>query len=1056
MLNESSQHQTSSALSLIVREMFEGEYAEIKEIIHNDPVEIEIASEDEKILPPQFLDLARKLHHNYLYWKHLRDRQQTTQPTFYRYTQEGITKAKEKVAAETPIEPEILLLLETRIALITINSLLLAAEDYLRENHLQDAKESVDTALSTLYEFIKTREKLESSLKATIASIQQDIANEPESNQYASYLATQIVRLQNSSSVKEPKLYVVRNQLEKLGETLILLIPGESSTSPSQPKSKQDIDAVMTRLLFAMVDDEAYITAIAHKGSVNSVAFSPDGNYLATASDDCTAKLVEVETGRVVKTIRHESGVNSVTFSPKGVYLRTLMTRSSKTIKLVKVETGKEITTLKSVGDVSFSPQGDYLIARTSNMFKLLKAATGKEITTIEYVWDVSFSPKGTYFAAKTYNAVKLVESKSGREVISIGHESKVVFSPKETSFAAIMSKTIKLVEVKTGKEIRTIEEQFPVNDAAFSPDGNYLAIRAYNTVKVVEVETGRKVTTIRDSYQIDDVVFSPNSTHLVTRVSTRGKLVEVATGREVAALEYRVNTKKVLFSSDGNYLLVEAPEVYQLLEVKTGREVIELPSRFIHFSPDSKYLVATSRTSATLIEVAKGRKVTRISYKEIKFPISEESWSSVCFSPDENYLVVGASKIATLVEVATGKEIAAITHGYSINAVAFSPDSTYFATASTNGIARLVDLELLFQIVSEAENYSEPPPPPPISSIVHVEKPEAFFLGWLRIESNRYSFYEYMLAQAEQEKEGLSVRYHSPILETNLLLESLGFLLLNAEKHYQRVYPTLISINDNEISLIAMQDMKQSIAAGLSSLHEFLYHRMELDGEDYSKAIERFKQEVEEKVENSELLFNIHNKLQSILQLEGVQNRGELQTNKEMLEEIGNILQQLLPEKLISNNLEDPVIPIKKYMGKEYILDAIKGSDLEYRDLTVLLSKLRMLGLLTPDSAAALLDKVPSHRVLEFYKLIPEEIIHRVIISTAISKVESQEIIELCKLLPKWSINENVALQLLNKQRKTHYYLGLISTFIGIDISKKETLLERLESASRTSQERR
>ncbi|MBE9115258.1 hypothetical protein IQ249_05020 [Lusitaniella coriacea LEGE 07157] len=1051
-MNESSQHQTSSALSLIVREMFEGEYAEIKEIIHNDPVEIEIASEDEKILPPQFLDLARKLHHNYLYWKHLRDRQQTTQPTFYRYTQEGITKAKEKVAAETPIEPKILLLLETRIALITINSLLLAAEDYLKENHLQDAKESVDTALSTLYEFIKTREKLESSLKATIASIQQDIANEPESNQYASYLATQIVRLQNSSSVKEPKLYVVRNQLEKLGETLILLIPGESSTSPSQPKSKQDIDAVMTRLLFAMVDDEAYITAIAHKGSVNSVAFSPDGNYLATASDDCTAKLVEVETGRVIQTIRHESGVNSVTFSPKGIYLRTLITRSSKTIKLAKVETGKEITTFKSVGDVSFSPKGDYLIARTSNMLKLLKAATGKEITTIEYVQDVAFSSKGNYFAAKTYNAVKLVESNSGREIMTIGHESKVVFSPKETYFATIMSKTIKLVEVKTGKEMRTIEDQLPVNDVTFSPDGNYLAIRAYNTVKVVEVETGREVTTIRDSYQFDDVIFSPNSTHLVTRVSTRGKLVEVVTGREIAALEYRVNTKKILFSPDGDYLVVEAPNACKLVEVKTGREVTELPNNFIRFSPDVSYFVTVSYTSVTLVEAATGRKVTTISYSDE----SVVSFRNVVFSPDGNYLVVGASKIATLVEVATGKEIATITHGDSIKAVAFSPDSTYFATASRNGIAKLVDLELLFQIIREAENYSEPSPPPQISSIVHVEKPEAFFLGWLRIESNRYSFYEYMLAQAEQEQKGLSVRYHSPILETNLLLESLGFLLLNAEKHYQQVYPTLIDINDNEISLVAMQDMKQSIVAGLSSLHEFLYHRMELDGEDYSQAIERFKQEVEEKVENSELLFNIHNKLQSILQLEGVQNRGELQTNKEMLEEIGNILQQLLPEKLISNNLEDPVIPIKKYMGKEYILDAIKGSDLEYRDLTVLLSKLRMLGLLTPDSAAALLDKVPSHRVLEFYKLIPEEIIHRVIISTAISKVESQEIIELCKLLPKWSLNNNVALQLLNKQRKTHYYLGLISTFIGIDISKKETLLERLESASRKSQERR
>lgn len=257
-MSASSHPHTSSALSAIAREMFPHEYTEIKAILDNDPVAIAISSGDGKILPPQFLDLAHKLHRNYLYWKHLRDRQKTTQPTFYRYTRAGIAKAAEKVAATgTPIEPDIPILLETRIALIAINSLLLAAEDYLQASHLQDAKESIDTALSTLYEFIETRKKLESSFEDAIASIQQDISAEPESHQYASYLATQIVRLQNSSLVKEPKLYVVRQQLEKLEKTLIPLISGNANTPPSQPQGTPQIDALISRLLFAMVDEKA-------------------------------------------------------------------------------------------------------------------------------------------------------------------------------------------------------------------------------------------------------------------------------------------------------------------------------------------------------------------------------------------------------------------------------------------------------------------------------------------------------------------------------------------------------------------------------------------------------------------------------------------------------------------------------------------------------------------------------------------------------------------------------------------------------------------------------
>ena len=59
-----------------------------------------------------------------------------------------------------------------------------------------------------------------------------------------------------------------------------------------------------------------------HTNWVFSVAFSPDGRYLASGSRDNTVRVWEVATGQHVRTLQeHTRGITSVAFSPDGRYL---------------------------------------------------------------------------------------------------------------------------------------------------------------------------------------------------------------------------------------------------------------------------------------------------------------------------------------------------------------------------------------------------------------------------------------------------------------------------------------------------------------------------------------------------------------------------------------------------------------------------------------------------------------------------------------------------------------------------------------------------------------
>jgi len=226
--------------------------------------------------------------------------------------------------------------------------------------------------------------------------------------------------------------------------------------------------------------DIRLIPQIGHSQSLRAAAFSPDGRFIITGSDDKTAKLWDPATGVEVRTFAgHTLAVRTVAFSPDG-----------------------------------------RLVAAAANLAWTVNLFGNKRDDLTVRLWDAADGAELRVLTGHTKAVETVVFAPDGRSVLTGSWDG-----------------TVKQWDVSTGAEMRTFVDDAPVLSLAISPDGkNILTGCTDGTGTMGDLTRGERIRKFRGGRgRMFSIAFSPDG-RLVLAGSADGtaRLWDAGTGAEI------------------------------------------------------------------------------------------------------------------------------------------------------------------------------------------------------------------------------------------------------------------------------------------------------------------------------------------------------------------------------------------------------------------------------------------------------------------------------------------------------------------------------------------
>lgn len=366
--------------------------------------------------------------------------------------------------------------------------------------------------------------------------------------------------------------------------------------------------------------EKHYNPPLKHSNIIRSLAFSPDGQKIASSSDDEKVRIWQLNNGECCQVLSHDNVVSAVAFNPTN---QTLACGDENRMVRIWDYQGNSLQSWQGysriIRAIAISPDGKTIVSgHDDHTVRLWNHNQKEPLTTLEQhthrVFAVAFSPDKKMFASGgSDKTVRLwnINNAQQLEKLEAGNNNwifSIAFSPDSQMVAGVGTDyTVKIWNVKNYQLQKLLQGHTSlIWSVAFSPDGKCLATASEDTtIKIWDIKSGECLNTLKSPERLRAIAFSLDGHFIASSGGDhKVRLWDVSNNYQCEELQADAKIMSVAFSPDGQTIAGGNENgTIQIWDVKSGscktlRSVqtddwLEVWS--VAFSPDSKMLISGS-----------------------------------------------------------------------------------------------------------------------------------------------------------------------------------------------------------------------------------------------------------------------------------------------------------------------------------------------------------------------------------------------------------------------------------------------------------------------------